>query len=102
MSAAIEAEMLVQLQTLNGYIATILGQVTPAIAKFNSIENNISKIEHLSYILLIVALIFLCCAFVYWFFRHLYPILSKQHTHTHDFNTVTHDMTSVPVRLERS
>lgn len=116
MSAVIEQQILDQLTALNASLTTVFANVqlvsddihtisaalAPQISKINTIESNISKIENVTFILLIVALIFIVAAFIYWFIRHVWPLITKQHSHDHDFNTVMHDLTSVPVRMDNS
>jgi len=60
------------------------------------IEKNVKNIEHLIFIILIVVLVMVCVIFLFWFVRHLWPLMRNLHDHEHNIDNVLQDLTTVP------
>ena len=67
--------------------------------KLDPVLTEIHKISNLLLGILIMSIIIIVILFVFWFFRHVYPLLRGLHHHEHNADNVVRDLTEVPVRF---
>jgi len=73
-----------------------LDKANPLLDKVDNIENQLNKIEHLLFAILIVVLVMVSIMFVYWFFGHIWPMLAGHHKHQHDMRHILRDLGTTP------
>lgn len=75
-------------------------QARSIMTKLDPVIDKISNIETFIFALLIVVSVMILCMFLFWFFRHVYPLITKQHTHEHTADNVVKDLTDMPIRVQ--
>lgn len=75
-------------------------QAQAIMTRLDPILDSITRIEDFIFALLIVVAVMLLAFFIYWFVRHVVPIMQKQHTHEHNSVNIVRDLTEVPVRIQ--
>lgn len=80
----------------------LVSQAIEVVGRVNNIENQINKIENLLFAILIVVLVMVSIMFTYWFFGHIWPIISGDHKHEHNFKNVLKDLGTSTIRFTRA
>jgi calcineurin-like phosphoesterase len=87
------------INALNIEAQATMKQAQQLMTRIDPILTSISRIEDFIFALLIFAAVSMLSMFLFWFFRHVYPLIRKQHTHVHTADNVVRDLTDVPVRM---
>lgn len=85
---------------LNTEAQKTMKQAQVIMTRLDPILDSITRIEDFVFALLIVLAVMLLTMFLFWFFRHVYPLMRKQHTHPHTADNVIKDLTDTPVRVQ--
>jgi len=84
---------------LNTTAQATMKQAQAIMTRTDPVLDRITRIETFVFVLLIVFSVMLLAFFLFWFFRHVYPLIRHQHTHAHTSDTIIKDLTDVPVRI---
>lgn len=85
---------------LNAEAQKTMKQAQALMTRVDPILDSITRIEDFVFALLIVMAVMLLTMFLFWFFRHVYPLMRKQHVHPHTADNVIKDLTDTPVRVQ--
>lgn len=75
-------------------------QAQAIMTRLDPILDSITRIEDFIFALLIVTAVMLLAFFIFWFCRHVVPLMSNKHAHPHNAENVMRDLTETPVRLQ--
>lgn len=85
---------------LNAESQKTMKQAQQIMTRLDPILTSITRIEDFVFALLIVLAVMLLVIFLFWFFRHVYPLMRHTHTHPHNADNVLKDLTDTPVRIQ--
>lgn len=85
---------------LNSEAQKTMKQAQAIMTRLDPILDSIKRIEDFIFALLIVTAVMLFAFFVFWFCRHVVPLMTNKHAHPHNAENVMRDLTETPVRLQ--
>lgn len=79
-----------------------LDKVQPTLDDVYSLEQEVHNIVRLLFIILIMIAVVIGVSVVFWFFRHLWPVIAGRHPKPHSFSDYVYVFTSQPTMSGRS